>query len=89
MLRRSGELRKAQLIQYYFFMCVQQFHVEYTIVCFMMLCKIHSLILGNWGIDSYATSGLVGFKRVWEIIQKSMVVYLILNITVLQCRYYV
>ena len=43
-------------------LCVQQFHVEYTIVCFMMLCKIHSLILGNWGIDSYATSGLVGFK---------------------------
>ena len=75
------KLRVVKALLLLLYVCVEQFHVKYTIVCFMMLYKIHSLILGNWGIDSYATSGLVGFKRVWEIIQKSMAVYLRSNIT--------
>lgn len=62
--------------------CVQQFRVKYRLVCFTMLCKIQRFILGNWGIGSYATSGLARFKMGWEIIHKSMAVYLISNITV-------
>ena len=62
--------------------CVQQFHVKYRLVfvCFTMLCKIQFWETGDQQLFHIQISAFQ--DRVWELIHKSMVVYLISNITV-------